>query len=289
MSSTRLFPCLLLILVCILSPPSSFANDSLKQIMDKLNRLEQLIMEINESVKELKDSAHSDSNGILPKPLHTVRSADSIDKKPSEPIAIQLLRPERKVLIQSMSSIFKTTAFGYSINNTLPSGMSFYHWFNKWGVKSILGIYYGSLFGDKTSSLQFAVSGLRSIHTFDLFNKEEFFHLYSVAGTGLEWERKYYSYSTYAGIDSGSYDVPNLQIECFIGFGTEILFFDGTKIAPEIGYRFTYYAKRYQDSKLWPSNNDKSEDYYGSDLGERPKSNYSLDLYLGINLNFYFR
>jgi hypothetical protein len=292
-----------IILLIILSglflsfPAHGEDQDSLKLLLEKMEQLEKHLLEMKETLQELKEAA--------PDTVKEVKEDTSAQEQ--VPLAAELLRPERKKLVEAAKPVFRTRAVGYALHVQMFSGMNYFQWLGKWGVRAVCGGLYGTILGDLEKTFKLGIGGMRSIHTFDLFKTRDFFHLYATAGMGMEWQWENFTF--YRGVnyidsfyymepvpvDSGFFDVPDFQVSGFAGFGTEILFLDGMRLVPEIGYRLSYYISRYQDSDKWKKSHNLSKtdnQYIGNNddniWEERPKSDLSLDLFFGINILFYF-
>ncbi|MBF0431528.1 MAG: hypothetical protein HQK83_09630 [Fibrobacteria bacterium] len=244
-------------------------------IQKKVEKIDSLLIILQQEVNELKSQ------------VKNVSSVDSQKNKPQkaaqQPIASELLSRRQKALWLASGSSYHNIAVGYSMTGSIPFGFCFLHKFEKWGYKAEAGMIWSE--EENISSGGARLNLIRSLHIFDLFDTHSLqFHLYSLGGTGFRWEERQYPQYTTQPNASGTYEIPDRQMEVMIGAGTEISlpFTGGFRLAPELRYIASYYLNRFQDSQTWKAQSDSQKE-------ERPEKNFGLEYELGFNFYFYFK
>jgi len=161
-------------------------------------------------------------------------------------------------------------------------GLNGMQWFGKWGAKLVAG---GIDLGPADWHLLLFGQGMRTIARW-VPRDHDMFHLYALGGLGFYMAE--YGYDMGVGSDGyywydyswkygdTPYSKPDVIVGGALGLGLEVNLFDGIKLGNELGYRTSYYARRYQDLP----------EYGGT---ERPSSDWSLGLFYSLNLYVYFR
>lgn len=192
------------------------------------------------------------------------------------PISSELLSSQGKALLKASGTAFITSGAGLTFSTSHPFNMNYIHWHKPWGFKVSGGIILlrDEYMPDRTWELN--ASLLRSIHSFNFFKSSDlFFHLYGLSSLGFNWKKV-------SGFNNQSRDVlystPDFQTQLIAGAGTEITLagLGGVRLAPELGYKASYYISRYQDSPQW--------------LGlDKPEGDFALQVHFAFNMYFYFR